>query len=124
MAWCELATMDAEKAWAFYSRHYGWTADEAFNMGPMGTYQTFKLDGQTSGGGMMNLPAGMAEQAGGPAWSFYFQVDDIHATAERVQAAGGTVTQGPMQVPGGGWVLRGLDTQGGPFALSARHSKS
>ena len=120
MAWCELATTDAEKAWAFYSKHYGWTADEAFHMGPIGTYQTFRLDRETSGGGMMNMPAGLEEPMGGPAWSFYFQVDDIQATAERVQAAGGTVTQGPMQVPGGGWVLRGVDPQGGAFALLAR----
>ena len=120
MAWCELATTDSEKAWEFYSKHYGWTADEAFDMGPMGSYQTFKLDGEVSGGGMMNIPAGMAEAIGRPAWSFYFAVDDIKATAERVKEAGGTITQGPMQVPGGGWVLRGLDTQGGQFAFLAR----
>ena len=118
VGWCELATTDWEKAWEFYARHYGWTEDAAIDMGPMGTYQTFKMEAVTSGGGMMSIPPGNAVPMGGPAWSFYFIVDDIQAAASKVTTSGGTITQGPMQVPGS-WVLRGIDTQGGHFAVTA-----
>lgn len=118
--WHELVTTDWEKAWEFYSRHYGWTKDTAISMGPMGTYQTFTLDGQESGGGMMNmLPQQQGGSSSGPAWSFYVTVEDIQAAAQRVKENGGAVTQGPMQVPGGGWVLRGTDPEGSSFALTA-----
>ena len=118
VGWCELATTDRGKAWDFYSGHYGWTKEMAVEMGPMGTYQTFSM-GSNAGGGMMNMPAEMTEKGGGPAWSFYFTVEDIQAAARNVTAAGGSITQAPMQVPGGGWVLRGMDPQGGSFALTA-----
>ena len=119
VGWCELVTTDLEKAWEFYAGHYGWTKNAAIDMGPMGTYQTFKMEADTSGGGMMNIPPGAGEKMGGPAWSFYFVVEDIQTAARNVTASGGAITQGPMQVPGGGWVLRGVDTQGGHFAVTA-----
>ena len=119
VGWCELATTNWEKAWEFYSGHYGWTKDMAVEMGPMGTYQTFRLDSESFGGGMMNIPPGMAELMGGPAWTFYFTVEDIQAAAKRVTDAGGSITHGPAEVPGGGWILQGVDTQGGRFALTA-----
>ena len=36
-----------------------------------------------------------------------------HSAAERVKANGGTVMMGPMEVPGGSWILQGQDPQGG-----------
>ena len=116
--WNELTTTDWEKAWAFYSRHYGWTADVAVDMGPMGTYQTFSTS--TSGGGMMTMPPFLAEKGMKPAWLFYFTVDDIKAAAQRVTDNGGTVTHGPSPVPGGAWILQGTDPQGGAFAVTAQ----
>ena len=116
VGWRELLTTDWHKAWEFYSKHYGWTQDVAVDMGPMGTYQTFRLDEPTFGGGMMNIPPG---QPTGPAWLFYFTVEDINAAAERVKANGGTVTHGPAQVPGGGWIVQAQDSQNGNFALTA-----
>jgi hypothetical protein len=32
--------------------------------------------------------------------------------------AGGQVIQGPMEVPGGGWIVNGLDPEGAMFALT------
>ena len=32
-------------------------------------------------------------------------------------AGGGTVLNGPMAVPGGGWIIQALDPQGAMFAL-------
>ena len=120
VSWRELVTTDWEKAWEFYSTHYGWTKQTAIEMGPMGTYQTFMLD-DLAGGGMMNLFPAADGTPPPPEWNFYFTVDAIHAAATRVTHAGGTVLQPPMQVPGGSWVMRGADPQGGRFALTAAH---
>ncbi len=118
VGWRELATTDWEKAWEFYSGHYGWTKAPAVDMGPMGTYQTF-MTTEGDGGGMMTIPPEMAGKMPGPAWLFYFIVDDIQAASERVKSNGGSITHGPVQVPGGGWIVQGLDSQGGAFALTA-----
>jgi hypothetical protein len=50
-------------------------------------------------------------------WTFYFCVDSIGAAVERVKAGGGQVLNGPMQVPGGGWIINGQDPTGAMFSL-------
>ena len=53
-----------------------------------------------------------------PWWTFYINVEAIDAAIERVNAAGGKVTNGPMEVPGGAWIIQGKDPQGVIFALT------
>ncbi|ACB95255.1 VOC family protein [Beijerinckia indica] len=115
--WHELAAGDWEKAFDFYSALFGWTKDQTFDMGPMGTYQLFAHDGAPIGG-MMTKPPILPV----PFWSYYFFVDSINAAIDRVKSAGGTVTNGPHQVPGGDWIIHGLDPQGAPFALVSRNA--
>jgi predicted enzyme related to lactoylglutathione lyase len=91
---------------------FGWEKGEAMEMGEMGTYQIFKR-GDVSLGGMMNRPPQMPVSA----WQYYLNVADIDAATDRVKAAGGAVMMGPMQVPGGDWVIHGRDPQGAVFAL-------
>jgi predicted enzyme related to lactoylglutathione lyase len=50
-------------------------------------------------------------------WGFYVQVDSIGGAVERVKAGGGKVVHGPVQVPGGGWIINAQDPQGAMFAL-------
>jgi predicted enzyme related to lactoylglutathione lyase len=50
-------------------------------------------------------------------WNFYFCVDSIGEAVKRVQSGGGKVLNGPMQVPGGGWIINGQDPQGAMFSL-------
>ena len=119
VGWHELATIDWQKAWDFYSKHYGWTKDVAVDMGSMGTYQTFSQNKDAAGGGMMNLPPSPDPVVPGPFWKFYFTVEDIQAAAEKVKGKGGTILHGPAQVPGGGWIIQALDSEGGAFALTA-----
>jgi predicted enzyme related to lactoylglutathione lyase len=61
----------------------------------------------------------MTKAAGspGPMWNFYFLVQGAEAAAGRIRAAGGQVLNGPMEVPGGGWVLNAVDPQGALFSL-------
>lgn len=112
VGWHELYTTDWQAATDFYASQFGWTKDQSMEMGEMGTYQVFAVDGKQTGG-IMNKPP----QVPVPAWLFYFNVDDINAATERVKAAGGTVMFGPMEVPGGSWIIQAQDPQGAVFAL-------
>ena len=113
IGWHELMAGDLDGAWNFYSSMFGWEKDEALDMGEMGTYQLFKIHGQTAGG-MMTKPKDLPAP---PHWGFYFVVGNIDEAIERVNAAGGKVVMGPMEVPGGAWIIQGVDPQGAHFAL-------
>ncbi|WP_254453490.1 hypothetical protein [Siccirubricoccus sp. G192] len=52
-----------------------------------------------------------------PFWLYYFRVGDIDAAVGRVTGGGGQVLNGPMEVPGGDWIIQGMDPQGAMFAL-------
>ena len=69
-------------------------------------------------GGMMNKPPEMANVP--PNWQIYFRVPDAHAAAERVKENGGQILNGPMEVPGGDWIVNAMDPQGAAFGLHAR----
>ncbi len=113
LGWSELHAADWEKAFGFYADLFGWVKHDAVAMGDdMGTYQTFGGP-QVAFGGMMSH----YQPAPTPYWLYYFGVDNIDAAAQRVTAAGGKVIMGPMEVPGGAFVLNAQDPQGGFFAL-------
>jgi hypothetical protein len=114
VGWHELMAGELESAFAFYGELFGWVRTEAIDMGPMGTYQLFATrDGERAIGGMMTQPADV------PAcfWLYYFTVEALDAAIERVTAGGGTLLNGPMEVPGGAWIGQFLDPQGAMFAL-------
>ncbi|TXL81695.1 VOC family protein [Vineibacter terrae] len=110
--WHELLAVDWQKALTFYSALFGWQKLDAVDIGPMGTYQLFGKGGEPTGG-MFNKPAEMPF----PFWLYYFNVGDIDAAGGRVKDAGGQILMGPMQVPGGDWIIQGMDPQGAMFAL-------
>jgi predicted enzyme related to lactoylglutathione lyase len=116
-SWLELMTTDAPAAMTFYQQVFGWQPSEAMDMGAMGTYQMFNRPFGMIGG-MMNKPPEMANVP--PNWQIYFRVPDVHAAADRVTANGGKILNGPMEVPGGDWVVNAMDPQGAAFGLHAR----
>ena len=111
IGWHELTTGDWETAWGFYAGLFGWEKALAVDMGAMGTYQTFNINGVHSGG-MMSVPGAP------PAWRYYATVADIDAAAKRITDNGGTIQNGPHEVPGGAWIVMALDPQGAAFAVS------
>jgi predicted enzyme related to lactoylglutathione lyase len=110
--WHELMAVDWERAFAFYSELFGWQKADAVSMGEMGTYQLFAVNGQPIGG-MFNKPPMLPV----PFWLYYFNVAGIDAASERVKAGGGEILNGPMQVPGGSWIVQCSDPQNAMFAL-------
>ena len=112
VGWHELYAGDLEKAFAFYAALFGWKKDSDMDMGPMGAYRLFSNQtGQV--GGMMKKPDNMPA----PAWLYYVNVGDIDQAAARISAGGGQVMNGPMEVPGGGWIVQAGDPQGAMFAV-------
>ena len=116
-SWLELMTIDAPAAMTFYHEIFGWQPSEAMDMGDMGKYQMFNR-GPRMIGGMMNKPPEMANVP--PNWQIYFRVPDINAATERIKANGGQILNGPMEVPGGDWIVNAMDPQGAAFALHSR----
>jgi hypothetical protein len=117
VGWHELHTRDAAKAFEFYSALFGWTKDQAMDMGEMGTYQLFAIGG-TAAGGMFNSPAPVKS------WLYYFAVEDVDAALKRITDHGGHVLQGPTEVPGPMFIVQATDPQGAMFAIVGSRKQS
>lgn len=114
-SWYELATTDYSAAMDFYSTLFGWKKTDEMDMGPAGTYAMYGR-GERTYGGMYDKPADMPAP---PHWLLYVKVKDLDAAVKRVAEQGGTVLNGPMEVPGGDRIAQCMDPQGAAFALHA-----
>ncbi|MFC7491891.1 MULTISPECIES: VOC family protein [unclassified Knoellia] len=91
ISYIELAAGDVEAAKAFYAGAFGW---EFTDYGP--EYAGIKgPDGEEVGGLNGTADAG----SGGPLVLLYS--DDLAASQTAVTTAGGTITRGPYEYPGG-----------------------
>lgn len=113
-SWNELLTRDVDTARDFYSKVFGWEYDSQEM--PTGTYHVIKGGDYGGLGGLMAMPPGTPEQVPNH-WAVYFNVSDIAATIDNVQAAGGQVVQGPMEVPEVGHIATVHDPNGGSLCL-------
>ena len=116
VSWNELLAPDDEAALAFYAKHFYLTKVGEMPMDEMGAY-SFIANTESKGeaiGAMMKTIPGTK-----PGWGFYFRVHDIEEAKAKVEAGGGKVTFGPMEVPGGEMVLNALDPEGVSFGLVA-----
>lgn len=115
VSWHELYSGIGEKAaFAFYSGLFGWETIQEMDIGAMGTYRIFGIEGVPMGG-MMDKPANIPA----PPWGFYVNVEAIDSAIDRIGSNGGQVLMGPHQVPGGDWIVQARDPQGAIFALTA-----
>jgi predicted enzyme related to lactoylglutathione lyase len=117
VGWHELLAGDWAKAFAFYRELFGWQKADT-ELGPTDTYQLFSTAGQTIGGIFTKRPAERV-----PYWLYYFNVGDLDAALERVTGAGGKIFEGPIEVPGGEWIVRCIDPQGAIFALEGKRAQ-
>ena len=112
MRWNELATSDPDGAIAFYKKHFGWGQDGEMPMGELGAYR-FIQRGAVGIGAVMPLMEGYPV----PVWNFYIGVDDIDRAHAAVTANGGTITNEPMEIPGGEYAMNAIDPQGAPVGF-------
>jgi uncharacterized protein len=111
--WNELGTRDPGAAREFYGAVFGW-GFEAQDMGDMGTYYLLKV-GEASVGGMLDITGRAPDEA--PAhWLVYFTVEDADGSVEKVEAGGGEVRFGPVDIPVGRFAVV-ADRFGAGFAV-------
>jgi len=110
--WNELATSDPDAAVDFYRSQFDWDQQGDMDMGEMGKYR-FIQSGTTNIGAIMRKPPQLPMSL----WTYYIGVDDIDRAVEAINAGGGRVLNGPMEIPGGEFALNGLDPQGASFGL-------
>ncbi len=102
--WIELATTDAPAAKEFYTSLLGWTSDRSMPMGERGDYLFVECEGNQIGA--INPWIGENQP---PMWLLYLGVDNVARAIEIAKANGGTVINGPHEVPGGDHVFVATD---------------
>ena len=113
--WHELATStDPLAAFAFYKELFAWDELGRFDMGPTGVYVLFGRNGKQTGG---MFDKGKQGRPGAAHWVGYVRVPNLHATVATVKAAGGTLLNGPTEVPGDDWIAQFSDPHGALFAV-------
>ena len=110
--WSELMTHDAEAARAFYETTCGWRF-ETVRMSE-GDYHVAHVHGAAVAG-IMALPESMAGVA--PHWFTYLAVDDVDASVEGLEAAGGALVRAPFDVPQAGRIAIVKDPSGATVGL-------
>ncbi len=114
-SWSELLSRDLDRAMAFYSDVFGWTYD-AVSMDDNSVYNVV-LGGENGGlAGLMPMPAEMPQDM--PSfWMTYFLSAELDASIAQAISLGGTVVNGPMDVPDVGRLATVVDPQGATFSL-------
>ena len=111
-SWNELNTRDVPSAKTFYTKVFGWTAND-LDMDGM-TYTEWKLAGKTVAG-MMTMPEMVPPEV--PAhWLVYFGTEDTDATVAKAADSGATTLVPPTDIPPGRFAVL-MDPDGAAFAV-------
>jgi predicted enzyme related to lactoylglutathione lyase len=117
-SWHELLADDHRTAWQFYQTIFGWEKLAEEDMGAIGTYLVYGRNGQQIGGMFSKSP----EMKMPSNWLHYIRVDNVDRVAGVVRNSGGTVMNGPMDVPGGDRIAQCMDPQGAAFAIHSSNA--
>ena len=111
--WMELITRDTAGAKRFYTELIGWkVADSGM---PGMDYSMFKA-GDTDAGGLFAMPAEVPAQVPSH-WMAYIAVDDVDSLVDKIKKLGGTILQGPQDVPNVGRFVTIQDPTGAVVSL-------
>lgn len=111
--WLDAELPDPEAAVPFYRGLFGWELENAMPPDAEGKYFEATIDGLRVAG-IGHQPSGEAPP---PAWNTYVWVESADETAEKIEAAGGKVLMGPMDIMQQGRMAIGADPQGAAFRL-------
>jgi predicted enzyme related to lactoylglutathione lyase len=110
--WADVVTPDLDGARRFYQAVFGWQFQST---GPeFGDYTMALVDGKAVAAIMPPPPGAETTPA---AWNVYLASSDIDATAARAGQGGGKIIMGPLDIPGSGRMLIGLDPTGAVFGI-------
>ncbi len=117
-SWSELIVDDVDSAISFYTEVIGWEIEE-MEM-PQNKYYVLKTDGVPVGG-IMGKPEGSEQLP--DHWGTYITVNDVDATLEKAEAAGGKAVYPPMDVPGVGRMCAIADRSGAVVSIITYEDK-
>jgi predicted enzyme related to lactoylglutathione lyase len=111
LCWTELASRDLKAAEKFYTSLFGWTAKH----GTDGMEYTELANNGKQQGGILPITPQMGNMP--TAWTPYFAVTDVDATAAKAKELGGRVYMGPTDIPKVGRFAVIGDPQGATFDI-------
>lgn len=116
VVWHELHTTDEEAALKAYSALFSWQPKDTLTLDRnVGPYRTFSWDDAgKSVGGMVGTARDPRVHTH---WLFYLAVRDLDSAVQKVRTLGGTVYDGPMELPSGDKIALCADVQGAVFGL-------
>ena len=94
--WLELGTTDRKAAKDFYTKVFGWAAED-LPMGP-DTYTIFRLDGNDVGGAYQLMKEQLDANVP-PHWMLYVKVESADAAAAKAVGLGGKQVVPPSDIP-------------------------
>jgi predicted enzyme related to lactoylglutathione lyase len=110
--WVDLAAAEEPAARAFYSTLFGW---DCYVKRDPATINLRYAIATNSGLQVAGLYQAASDQPTG--WMVHLAVANTVTTAEWVEHLGGTVTQGPVDIPDRGSILHAVDAGGTPVAF-------
>jgi len=96
--WFELHTPDAAASSWFYSKVFGWAADDVSSLGR--PYLTLRSGNDAVAGILPKSIAAFEADKTHPRWMGYIQVSDVQIYVARVKQAGGQVRRAIQEIPG------------------------
>jgi predicted enzyme related to lactoylglutathione lyase len=113
--WIELAATDQNAAKTFYETLFGWVPND-MPMGPDEFYTIFRIDGRDAAAGY-TLRADQRAQNVPPHWMPYIMVENLDASAAKVEPLGGKLIVAPFDVMDAGRMAVVADPTGACFCL-------
>jgi len=113
--WNELNTRGVAAAKPFYAELFGWKYSGGTDAGAMPYTEISLAEGERPFGGMFDLPDDMANVP--PFWMAYVAVDDVDASAKKVEELGGKIHRAPMDIPNVGRFAIIADPAGAVMAI-------
>jgi predicted enzyme related to lactoylglutathione lyase len=104
--WVDVAVPDLAAATRFYTELFGWDAEDQGE--DAGHYTMFSIDGQSVAG----MGPRQGEGGGPPLWGTYLSVGDLDSALVAVEADGGTIAMGRMDVLDAGSMAVVVDPSG------------
>lgn len=116
----EMPAEDRKRMSEFYSKVFGWQTNQLGE--DMGNYVVVMTSESNQDGpkkpGMINGGFYQKTKEMGQMYpSFVIAVDDIHQHVKIVEKAGGKILGHPVEIPGVGWYVSFIDTEGNRVSM-------
>lgn len=118
--WTEIASSDSRACIEFYTNVFGWKFQESQSGSPGMEYTEYSTGDPYPAGGLYQIdPQFFGGHAPPPHIMNYVAVDNVDASAERAVELGGTIINGPMDIPNVGRMAIIKDPTGATLSLFA-----